>query len=108
MDDGRPTSLQRGDVVHEHERGSKVENGVGEGCPVTPARLPALKDVLARESGGEDVDRFGGVPVGGSDVAEVGDAGPAGGQDRSGVRVGLGVPDQSAAEHPPDGRVIPP
>jgi hypothetical protein len=75
---------------------------------VDAGAFTGVGDVLTREPGGEDIDRWGlsdRRPVDGADVAEVRDAGEPVGEDGSGVRVGLGVPDEPSAEDSLDGEV---
>jgi hypothetical protein len=67
--------------------------------------LPASEIILAGEPGGEDVDRRDRGPVDGADVAEVGDAAEAVGQDGAGVPVDLGVPGELSTENGLDGDV---
>lgn len=111
MDDVEAAAEEGGDVLHEHEPGSKYANGVGDGSPEAGlgARdafaFAGVGDVLAGEASGEDVDRRDGRPVDGADVAEVVDAGEAVGEDGTRVPVGFGVPGEACAEDGVDGEV---
>jgi hypothetical protein len=111
------------DILDHHQLGSEFFDGPGHVQPQAgagafgEARAEAGQaDVLARESGGEDVDGFDLVEVDGGEVAVVGDLGPVVGEDLRGVLVlvlaaflvrglVLGVPGDGAAEHGLDGHV---
>jgi len=58
LDDVEPASQEGGDVFHEHEPGSKVANGVGDGGPEAgpgagdPFAFAGVGDVLVTPSSG--------------------------------------------------------
>jgi hypothetical protein len=67
--------------------------------------LAGVTQVLAGESGGEDVDGLDGGPVGGGDVVVVGDVGPVVGEDQRGVAVVLAEPGGFGVEDGGDGEL---
>ncbi len=113
LDDVEGAAEECGYVLHEDEPGSKRANGVGDGGPDAgvfagdAAAFAGVGDVLAREPGGEDLDRFHPAPVDVADVADVDDVGPLVAEDGPGVRVGFGVPGEPVAEDLFDGEVEP-
>jgi len=108
------------DILNHHQSGLEGFNGSCDVQPQTgpgPGGYPGLKtgqaDVLAGESGAQDVDRLDLVPVDGGDVAVVGDVGPVVGEDLRGVLVlvvgvVLAVPGDGSAEDFLYGLVQPP
>src|SRR5213078_2522039 len=93
------------------EPGSKDANGVGDGAPEAGTgagdafAFAGVGDVLAREPGGDDVDRRDRVPIDGADVAEVGDPWEVVGEDGLGMPVDFGVPGQAGVEDGLHGKV---
>jgi hypothetical protein len=99
------------DVLEDDEPGTKRAKGCGNREPDLPvlavdAGAASREGVVgAGESGGDDVDTLYHAPVGLEEVAVVGDARPAGGEDLRGGGVLLAVPEPLDPERPLEAEV---